>query len=459
MELPIDFIQRTRTLLGNEYSAFEAALESSPPVSIRLNSQKGLVPPSDSIQIPWCQTGYYLPNRLTYTFDPHFHAGGYYVQEASSMFLEQAIKTYLSTPVKCLDLCAAPGGKSTHLLELLPEGSLLVSNEVIRNRAVILAENIAKWGAPNVMVSNNDPETIGHLTHYFDVIVADVPCSGEGMFRKDEESQKEWSMANVNLSAARQKRILNDIWSALKPGGLLIYSTCTYNTEENEDNIRYISEELGAEVLPLTIPDSWQINGPLKGNLPVYRFLPHKLKGEGFFLAVLRKAEGDAHPVRNKNKKEKENQKAIIPDSIRQWIVNPERFFFRNLAGSIEVVPSEYKDDYVLLTERLKRISAGIRVGESKGKDLVPQPALALSTLLNRQAFPTMDVDWSDAIRFLRKEALSPVVPSEKGYHVVVYKNLPLGFIKHLGNRTNNLYPAEWRIRTGYTPEEILTLE
>ncbi len=243
MALPIDFITRTRALLGEEFDRLEAALSADVPVSIRINPMKGTPAPKAGAPVAWCESGFYLPERLSFTFDPLFHAGAYYVQEASSMFLEQAIKAYVKEPVRCLDLCAAPGGKSTHLASLLPDGSLLVSNEVIRSRSYVLAENIAKWGHPDTIVINNDPEEIGEaLPHLFDVIVTDVPCSGEGMFRKDTDSTGEWSVDNVRLCASRGRRIIHDIWNALKPGGILIYSTCTYNTEEDEENIHYITK-------------------------------------------------------------------------------------------------------------------------------------------------------------------------------------------------------------------------
>jgi len=458
MELPADFILRTRALLGDQYDLFETALAHETPVSIRLNRRKGVTSPVSGTSIPWCNAGYYLPERLTFTFDPLFHAGGYYVQEASSMFLEQAVKAYVNGPVKCLDLCAAPGGKSTHLVDLLPKGSLLVSNEVIRNRSLILSENIAKWGVPNVLVTNNDPKKIGQLTHYFDLIVTDVPCSGEGMFRKDEDSREEWSTANVTLCASRQRRILHDIWDALKPGGLLIYSTCTYNTEENEENIRYITEELNAEALPLETPHEWQITGSLQGNLPVHRFMPHKTRGEGFFLAILRKHEGETTTIRNKSKDRKEKIKEFIPEEFRKWLKEPESFSLYNNNGTIEAFPLSLKDDYALLTDKLNIVSAGVRLGECKGKDLIPHPALAMSSVLNNTQFAQTEVSWDDAIRFLRKEAITLDSSKEKGYHLITYQNLPLGFVKHLGNRSNNLYPSEWRIRTGYTPDKIMTL-
>ncbi|MDE5701230.1 MAG: RsmB/NOP family class I SAM-dependent RNA methyltransferase, partial [Bacteroides sp.] len=270
MELPVSFVDYTRSLLGDaEYGRLSEALSAEQPVSIRLNEAKYPVASSPlsgdgSCRVPWTSAGFYLSRRPTFTFDPLFHAGCYYVQEASSMFVEQALRQYMSTaPVVALDLCAAPGGKSTHVRSLLPEGSLLVANEVIRNRSQILAENLTKWGHPDVVVTNNDPADFAPLTSFFDVILTDVPCSGEGMFRKDPVAVNEWSPENVDVCWQRQRRILSDIWPCLKPGGLLVYSTCTYNTKEDEENIRWMRDTFGAEILPLDIPADWNITGNL----------------------------------------------------------------------------------------------------------------------------------------------------------------------------------------------------
>ena len=257
MKLPISFIESTRALMGDEeYQELSVALEQEPPASVRLNSKfPGLAACSSiSGRIPWAAEGYYLNQRLTFTFDPLFHAGCYYVQEASSMFVEQVLRRYVTTPVKMLDLCAAPGGKSTHARSVLPEGSLLVANEVIRNRSQILAENLTKWGYADVVVTNNDPSDFSRIGSFFDVILTDVPCSGEGMFRKDPGAIEEWSPENVEICWQRQRRIITDIWPCLKPGGILIYSTCTYNTREDEENIAWIRQEFGAEPLPLAVP-------------------------------------------------------------------------------------------------------------------------------------------------------------------------------------------------------------
>jgi 16S rRNA C967 or C1407 C5-methylase (RsmB/RsmF family)/NOL1/NOP2/fmu family ribosome biogenesis protein len=446
MVLPVDFISETRALLGDEYPLLEAALRTHPAVSLRLNPAKGLKSLSTD-RVGWCDTGYYLPERPAFTFDPLFHAGAYYVQEASSMFLEQAIRAYAGGPVKCLDLCAAPGGKSTHLLTVLPEGSLLVSNEVIRSRSYILAENTTKWGNPHSIVTHNDPKEIGGLTHFFDILIADMPCSGEGMFRKNPESMNEWSAANVSLCASRQRRILHDSWDALKPGGILIYSTCTYNLEENEENIQYIVTELGAEALPVPVKEAWNITGPLKYNHPVYRFFPHKTRGEGFFLAVVRKKEDGAPPYPKRQKKEKGRTKSAIPADVCNWLVQPEAYQIERREQTITAFPQSLAGDLQTIAARLQIVSSGINLGEVKGKDILPCHSLAMSTAFNRNAFPAVDLTWDDAIRYLRKEAITLPDNLPKGYALATYKGYPLGFVKHLGNRSNNLYPQEWRVR------------
>ena len=463
MALPEDFIRRTRLLLGDAYEAFERSLQTEALVSIRLNPGKGLVAPAEAERVPWCETGYYLPNRWAFTFDPLFHAGGYYVQEASSMFLEQVIRRYVTGPVRCLDLCAAPGGKSTHVASLLPAGSLLVSNEVIRTRSQILAENMAKWGLLHTVVINNDPAELGELRHLFDLIVADVPCSGEGMFRKDTDSTGEWSVANVQLCAARSRRIIHDIWDALRPGGLLVYSTCTYNMEEDEENVRYFVEELGATALPVPTDPAWQVTGALRYDHPVYHFFPHRTRGEGFFLAVLQKAAGDWDelplPTKKNSKKGKRDVVPVDPTGNRLLsqlcATNPSIQPCSSASGTLGIASPEVAA-FLPYLSTCRVLSAGVLLGESKGKDFVPSQALALCTALPENLFPRVELTWEEAIRYLKKEALLLPAGVEKGFLLVTYKNIPLGFVKQVGNRANNLYPQEWRIRTGYLPEERL---
>ena len=367
-----------------------------------------------------------------------------------------------------LDLCAAPGGKSTLCRSTLPEGSLLVANEVMRNRSQVLAENLIKWGHPEVVVTNNDPADFTELTHLFDVILTDVPCSGEGMFRKDQVAVDEWSLENVDICWQRQRRILTDIWPSLKPGGLLIYSTCTFNREEDEDNVAWIARELGAEILPVSIDDSWGITGNLVGrDFPVYRFLPHKTKGEGFFLAVLRK-DGDVceeTPKRfsktsarmDKKKKGKDTkQPLVVPKEAKEWLASASDYSLAMKDTQVVAFPKVYQDEYALLQQYLKVIHAGITLGEIKGKDLIPHHSLAMSTALAEDVFPKAEVTYEQAIAYLRKEGLILDTDVPRGYVLLTYQGISLGFVKNIGNRANNLYPQEWRIRSGYLPEEVV---
>lgn len=500
MELPAPFTEYTRSLIGEEeYEHLVAALEEEQPVTIRLNEEK-LPPSSFSLllskypQVAWCREGIYLDRRLTFTFDPLFHAGCYYVQEASSMFVARALRQYSSSsPIVALDLCAAPGGKSTLMRSVLPESSLLVANEVIRNRSQILAENLVKWGNAGVVVTNNDPADFSGLTHTFDVILTDVPCSGEGMFRKDPVAVAEWSLDNVAICWQRQRRIVSDIWPSLKPGGLLLYSTCTFNTKEDEENVRWICDELGAEVLSVDTETAWNVTGNLlEGtDFPVYRFLPHRTKGEGFFLAVLRKMEQESdalYPayraenrvgmpdVTNERKgfsskgkgkqrtmpKQKSTPAKVTKEQLRvvqTWLRSSNGYEWIVQGTSIAAFPRKYSSLLARLRETLRIVVAGTPVAEVKGKDLVPVHALAMSTDLNREIFAVREVSYSEAIAYLRKEAISFPPDTSVGYLLLTYGNVPLGFVKNVGNRANNLYPQEWRIRSTYLPEEIQILD
>jgi len=435
MQLPEAFIIRTKNLLGDEWAAFEQALNEESPISIRLNPRKitfdlqsKTLPLSEPVT--WATSGYYLNSRPSFTFDPLFHAGCYYVQEASSMILEHFARKYFSNPAKVLDLCAAPGGKSTHLSSLLADESLLVANEVIRSRTNILSENLIKWGNPNTFVTSNDPAEIGKsLAAFFDVIVADLPCSGEGMFRKDPAAIAEWSVNNVKLCAERQRRIIADIWQALKPEGILLYSTCTYNREENEENIEWICREFGAELLE-----------------EPHRMMPHKSKGEGFFIAAIRKKENCIE------KKTKVKESGILHSSpFANYLSSPDSFIFFQDNTRWIAIPAVHYSAYLQIKNSLRIISAGVALGEIKGQDRIPAHSLAMSNALSDEAFPRWEVDKETAINYLRKDVLQ-IIPQEipKGYVLITYKAHPLGFVKNIGTRANNLYPQEWRIRKSF---------
>lgn len=459
MQLPEDFISTVKPLLGEQWESFKDALEEASPVSIRLNPAKPTDGTSLDMPVPWSQTGFYLNERPSFTFDPLFHAGTYYVQEASSMFIEQVFEQYVQgEDVNILDLCAAPGGKSTHIASLISRNSLLVSNEVIRPRANILSENITKAGFPNVIVTNSDPSDMGKLANLFDIILVDAPCSGEGMFRKDPEALKEWSLANVQLCKERQQRIVADVWDSLKPGGILIYSTCTYNRSENEDNVIWIRDTLGAEVLPLKIDEEWGVAPSYDKDLPVYHFFPHRAKGEGFFIAALRKSGEMVSNNRSsgkgkRNKKDKRQKLKDLPQEFKNYLLNPEEYTFFDKEDSWFAFPLVHHEVFQEIVSATRLVSAGIYVGEMKGKDFIPQHSLAMSLDLNEEAFSCYEIDRETAIKYLRKEAMSfPDLP--KGYILLTYKKVPLGFVKNIGNRANNLYPNEWRIRSTYSQQK-----
>ena len=411
VQLPAAFTEKTRQLMGEErFERYLQSFEEDAPVSIRVNPMKASPNPSkgrgvqvlDGEQVPWCRHAYYLKQRPNFTMDPLFHAGCYYVQEASSMFLDEVLRQTSPIPSQggephssplgrlgeALDMCAAPGGKSTLLRAALPEDCVLYSNEPIRNRANILLENVTKWGYKNHIVTNNYPKDYRKSKMKFDLILCDVPCSGEGMFRKDEATIREWSPQNVEKCWQLQRDIVDDAWACLNAGGLLIYSTCTFNTKENEENIRYFLEQYDdMEVVPINIQPEWNITGSLLEGFhePVYRFIPGISRGEGLFMCVLRKS---LPPTPSKRRG-------------RQEVLN-------------------------ILTSDISHQTSDIRV----------------------------DLDYKSAISYLRGEALVLPEDTPRGEVTVCFQGHPLGPMKNIGSRANNLYPKEWRIRTTHIPNE-----
>ena len=432
--LPLAFTDYTRSLFGDDlYHTFLKGLGETAPVSIRLNPFKlaetthKVNPELNPHPIPWCKEGYWLDTRPNFTFDPLLHAGAYYVQEASSMFLSHVLQHLVKQPVMALDLCAAPGGKTTCARTSLPVGSFLFSNEPIGKRAQILAENVQKFGHEDVVVTNNYPRDYKKTKLGFDVIIADVPCSGEGMFRKDPQSIEEWSPQNVENCWQLQRSIIADIWDNLKPGGILIYSTCTFNAHEDEENIAWILNEYDAELLSVPTEEAWNITGSLIDNplkdgreFPVYRFIPGKTRGEGIFMAIIRKR-GENNAL---------NSKTTI--DIDKAIVEARK--------------------------HLRILSHGVKEGMQKGKNVIPDHTLALSFSTDKSAYPNVEVDYQTAIAYLRHEAIVLSSDAPRGIVLLTYKGYPIGFAKNLGNRANNLYPQEWRIKSTHIPEEPMVL-
>lgn len=455
MQLPELFIQSIEKCKGFNKESFEKIHASGIRItSVRKNPGKIYtahhsifnVQPS---QVPWSSNGFYLSERPSFTIDPLFHVGAYYVQEASSMFLEEALKQSidLSQPVKILDLCAAPGGKSTLMQSVISKESLLVSNEVIKTRVNVLSESITKWGAANVIITNNDAKDFQRLPNYFDVIVIDAPCSGSGLFRKDPGAISEWSEQNVQLCSQRQQRILADVMPALKESGVLIYSTCSYSEEEDEMIADWMVESLKAESVRLKIAEEWCIieTQSERHHAYGYRFYPDRVKGEGFFIAVLKKQgteNSDRKVSKRKNKLEKISAKEA--EVVKPFLKNADDFLFIRQKEDVIAIPKILEEDLIAVQNSLYIKKAGIKLGAIIRNELIPDHELALSGIIN-DTIPSVDVDEATALQYLRKQDVV-VNTGSKGWALLKYNKLPLGWIKILPNRINNYYPKEWRI-------------
>ena len=395
-QLPIDFTDMARRTIGEErFDSYLKAFETDAPVSIRLNPEKAKELTADGERVPWCRNAYYLPQRPNFTYDPLLHAGCYYVQEAGSMFLDTVMQQWVpDAPVVMIDFCAAPGGKSLLARTALAACSVMFSNEPMRNRANILAENVEKWGYADHFVTNNFPRDYRRAKMIADVVLCDVPCSGEGMFRKDEATIREWSMQNVEKCARLQREIVADAWSCLADGGLFIYSTCTFNTHEDEENIQWMMDELGAEVLPVKVDAAWNITGSLLDGFsqPVYRFIPGISKGEGLFLCVLRKG-------------------------------------------------GAWQQGHSLKSLRKSQQNLNIIYCPKAQPDMVK-----------------VEVNYQQAMAYLRHEAITLGADVPRGMVGICFEGHLLGLAKNIGNRANNLYPKEWKIRTTYIPNEYETI-
>jgi len=436
-KLPQDFINGIKAQLGDSYEIFAKSLETIPPVSLRINPKKRISEFDNCEKVKWASDAFYLPERISFTLDPHFHAGCYYVQEASSMFLESALRQVI-TPghsIKVLDLCAAPGGKSTHILSTLPEGSLLVSNEVIASRNTILQQNLTKWGFSNVVVTQNDASDFSRLPGFFDVIVVDAPCSGEGLFRKQPDAVDEWSADAVAVCATRQTAILDDIYDSLKEGGYLIYSTCTFEASENENQITRMIKKYEMELVKLNAG----VDG-IQSRENGLRFYPHLVNGEGFFISVLKKMEF----VERVNFRNKQSSSSNENQHLVTHLNLPEKFSAFKKNEELYAFPKEHFQDVMLLMDRLYVRKAGLHLGTIKGKDLVPDHELALSLDLNPE-ITRVELSREDAIKYLRCDTLN-IQDIPKGWAVVTFDNFPLGWIKGIGTRINNYFPRSLRV-------------
>lgn len=458
-DLPVSFIASLTGAPGFHKQDFEAAHASGGRVTaIRKNPRKW-TDGSEKVfggelsgRVPWTTRGFYLERRPAFFLDPLWHAGVYYVQEPSSMSLEFVLGSCCPAgqPLRLLDLCAAPGGKSAVMADLMPPGSLLVSNEVIASRSGVLEENMTKWGAMNVVVTQNDPGDFSGLENFFDVILVDAPCSGSGLFRKDPEAVRGWSPEQVSHCSKRQRRILADVMPALKEGGWLVYATCSFSTEENEDIADYLVQELGLDNLSVPFEKPWNI---IESRSPAgakgYRFYPDRLRGEGFYTACFRRKEGNRAAGR-RNRGKVRPAKGIVQLSssdrkvVQPWMrLSPDPYFFLR-KNEVWAVSSEAKDDLELVFNHLRVKAAGTKIGRIIRDQLVPAHSLAMSCGVEKEGM--VNLDRADAVRYLRREAISRS-PGGKVWNLMAFEGHPLGWMKTTGGRMNNYYPMDWRIR------------
>lgn len=446
--LPTALIESLKDVEGFDEQSFKDVHASARQVtSVRLNPAKPLH--DDALQhatvVPWCNKGRYLDERPSFTLDPAFHGGAYYVQEASSMFIDFVIKQlYKHEPPKhVLDACAAPGGKSTLLSAALPD-SFIVSNEVIKTRVTVLAENITKWGSSNVVVSNNDPKDFKRLPAFFNLMVVDAPCSGSGLFRKDANAIEEWSEANVELCSMRQQRIVADVIVSLQQNGYLIYSTCSFSKQENEDICDWIVDELKLSSVKIAIDSSWGVveTTSSKHGTYGYRFYPDKVKGEGFFVACFQQQNfiDEYQPYQRSASSISKQEETIIDN----WLEHADDCFLSKQGELIIAFPTKWQQALSTINKALNLRKSGVAVGEIKGKDFIPHHELALSNIIKKNA-PCIALNKDDALKYLRRQDLA-LSTDVKGWAVAKYNNINLGWMKVLPNRINNYYPVNWRI-------------
>lgn len=456
MRLPEQFISRMQRELGvAEAEALCAALETEPSTSVRLNPAKMAEQKWGGGRVAWSDYGYLLGERPAFTLDPDFHAGAYYVQEASSQFAGYIVSMAVGGAEACkglrvLDMCAAPGGKSTHYATLVGERGLVVANEINRSRAAVLADNARKWGLGNMVVTCNDSARVADFEEWFDVVAVDAPCSGEGMFRKSDEACEQWSEANVAMCAERQWEILQNAFRSLKPGGVLLYSTCTFNRTEDEDVVGRACEEFGDELLAvddIPIGDDWGVVTGREGVFQTFRFFPHRLTGEGMFMAVARKA-GLATSRRRMPKARRKVMEAVdkrTAQELSRWVKDAEQMRFFAAGDTLYGCRKEHYDEVEALAGTLAVIYSGVAMGQVfKGK-LKPDGALALYAGVNHDAVACCEVDEQEALKFLRKQDMDAAQFSE-GVNMVLYGGRSLGFVKRVGARVNNMYPNSLRI-------------
>lgn len=451
--IPEQFAEYITADLGTETAGrlLQALREDEQSQAVRLNPAKPSPLSPDGESVEWWELGRYYKPGESFTLDPVFHAGGYYVQDSSSMFVAHVVRELtrgMDSPV-VIDACAAPGGKTTAAIDALPAGSLVIANEIVPARCAVLKENIIKWGYPSAVVTRGDTAALSRLGAVADIVTADVPCSGEGMMRKEQAAAEQWSRGLVEACVTRQQEIVGNLWKTIRPGGYMIYSTCTFNRSEDELMVRYIIDNLGG--IPVKIQSSdFPSIAPAVGDDEIYcyRFMPHLTSGGGLFMAVVQKpGQLSPHTVKPQSGKNREKDKVKISQDVKSMIAPAEEMIFSVTDNRINAFPSQWMPLLRRIEDVTDVLHHGIPVAATKGRDIIPAHALAMSTALAADVFPRVELDRSRALDYLRRNPVAMPEDTPRGYVIVTYGGLPLGFVKNLGNRANNLYPQDYRIR------------
>ena len=453
--LPEKFVERLFAELGEaDARALCAALDGEPSAAVRMNPFKAREQMYGVFGEPlaWSRWGRMPASRPSFTLDPAFHAGCYYVQEAASQFVGHILASAgVGAGARILDMCAAPGGKTTLYASVAGREGLVVANEPVARRAAVLADNVRKWGTGNVVVTCDVPRSFALSGEKFDVVAVDAPCSGEGMFRKEKASRTEWSAGGVHQCAARQNEILSEAWEALREGGVLIYSTCTFNRTENEEVLQAFAERVGSALCvtdDIACPEAWGVMTGRVGAFRTFRFYPHRTSGEGFFAAAAVKGSaphGGGTGAGSRRREVLSELTGSARHAVARWFAAPETMRFAVAGDTVYALRAETFDDVKRISSSVNAIYSGVETGRLYGGELKPAHALAMFCDMNRGAVNVAELPREEALGYLRKE-LFDVTPLAEGMNLVLCDGYALGFAKRIGRRCNNAYPNSLRI-------------
>lgn len=443
-ELPREFAARMQGQLGDAAQAFFDALEEPSPVSIRLHHLKGRSLYACADPVPWCPLGCYLESRPAFHLDPHWHGGAYYVQEASSMILDYALTSLIQNkePRIWVDLCAAPGGKTGILASHMGPGDVLLANEVVGTRRAILRENLTKAGYQNIFISGEPSSSFREP--FADVMLIDAPCAGEGMMRKDPEAIHQWMPSLVQQCSTLQRQLVSESVRALRNGGYLIYSTCSYSPDENLNNVKHFVSTYGLDPVPLHFPKTWGIETLEQNGIEGYQLFPHRVRGEGLFIAVLQKE--DASDTSSPTSKKVVQAFEPMPAWLDDALTNTDHYRVRKNSISHQIIQASATvkaNELLMLFPKAELIG---EAGERKGKDYVPSHFIAMSGIAT-QSFGTLQLDYSTALDYLQRATDSLPNDGHPGWHLVSFDGTMLGWVKRIAQGWKNHYPMSWRLR------------